>query len=419
MLRRVAYREPVRSADEASSVHSRGNVVHGRVSGRRQQEGERYSGLTNLRKPQRAPGDVADHPQTGFPRSRFASDELYDGRFSAHSSGLVARIFLTHPPEALKNYYGDRALTQLKAVGEVRFNSAGRELSTQELIEAARGCELIISYRQTPGEAELFRSSPDLVAFSRCAIDIRNVDVPAASEMGILVTQASAGFVASVAEWAIGAMIDLGRSISASNAIYHAGSVPAAPMGRQLRGATLGVIGYGQIGRYQCELGLAMGMRVLVTDPHARIDHAALVQLDLPELLAQSDFVVCLAVATEATENLMNAQAFARMKPGAFFVNASRGNLVDEAALEQALNCGHLAGCALDVGRAPDQMPTPALARHPRVIATPHVAGLTPESIEHQSLETVAQAAEIVRGRVPKGAVNAASATRLARLRQG
>lgn len=328
----------------------------------------------------------------------------------------MARIFLTHPPEALKNYYGDKAVTKLKALGEVRFNGAGRELSTRELIDAARGCELIISYRQTPGEAELFRNSPDLVAFSRCAIDIRNIDVAAASEAGILVIQASAGFVASVAEWNIGAMIDLGRSVSAANAAYHAGELPDAPMGRQLRGATLGVIGYGQIGRYQCELGLAMGMRVLVSDPHARIDHAALIQLDLPDLLAQSDFVVCLAVATEATENLMNAQAFAQMKAGAFFINASRGNLVDETALAQALDSDHLAGCALDVGRAPDQMPTPALARHPKVIATPHVAGLTPEAIEHQSLETVAQAAEIIKGRVPKGAVNAMHWTRKERL---
>jgi D-3-phosphoglycerate dehydrogenase / 2-oxoglutarate reductase len=330
----------------------------------------------------------------------------------------MARIFLTHPPDALKNYYGDNAVARLEALGEVRFNDSGRELSTQELIEAARGCELIVSYRQTPGEAELFHNSPELVAFSRCAIDIRNVDVAAASEMGILVTQASAGFVASVAEWVVGAMVDLGRGISAASAAYHAGEVPAAAMGRQLRGATLGVIGYGQIGRYQCELGLAMGMRVLVSDPHARMEHAALVQLDLPDLLAQSDFVVCLALATEATENLMDAQAFARMKPGAFFINASRGNLVDETALEQALDSGNLAGCALDVGRAPDQMPMPALARHPKVIATPHLAGLTPESIEHQSLETVAQAAEIITGRAPKGAVNAASATRLARLRK-
>jgi D-3-phosphoglycerate dehydrogenase len=101
------------------------------------------------------------------------------------------------------------------------------------------------------------------------------------------------------------------------------------------------------------------------------------------------------------------------MKPGAFFINPSRGNLVDEAALQRALDGDRLAGCAMDVGRAPDQMPTPALARHPKVIATPHLAGLTPQAIEHQSLETVAQAAEILAGRAPKGTVNADSANRL------
>lgn len=329
----------------------------------------------------------------------------------------MARIFLTHPPEALQNFYGDKAIAGLKALGEVRFNEAGRELSTKELIAAARGCEIIVSYRQTPGEAELFRNAPDLVAFSRCAIDIRNVDVPAASEMGILVTQASAGFVASVAEWNIGAMIALGRDFADSNTSYHALTRPVPPMGRQLRGATLGVIGYGQIGRYQCDLGLAMGMRVLVSDPHARMDHAALIQVELPALLALSDFVVCLAVANEATENLMNAKAFAQMKPGACFINASRGNLVDEDALLAALDSGRLGGCALDVGRAPDQTPSPELARHPKVIATPHVAGLTPESIEHQSLETVAQAADIIKGRVPKGAVNALAWTRKGRIK--
>jgi D-3-phosphoglycerate dehydrogenase len=95
------------------------------------------------------------------------------------------------------------------------------------------------------------------------------------------------------------------------------------------------------------------------------------------------------------------------MKKGAYFINVSRGNLVDETALEAALDSGHLAGCAMDVGRAPDQMPTPRLAARSDVIATPHTAGLTLPAIEHQSMETVAQAAEIARGRAPKGAVNA------------
>ena len=331
----------------------------------------------------------------------------------------MANIFLTHPDEARNNYYGQRALARLRAQGDVHLNTSGRELTTAELIGAAQACEIIVSYRQTPGTAELFKALPGLVAFMRCAIDIRNVDVDAASRQGILVTQASAGFIASVSEWVIGAMIDLCRQISAASEAYHADRVPPAAMGRELRGATLGVIGYGQISRYLCPLGLALGMRVLVHDPYARVDNPNIVQVDLAQLLAEADHVACLAVASPETENLINAHTLAQMKPTAFFINPSRGNLVDELALQQALDAGRLAGCAMDVGRAPDQMPSPALARHRLVIATPHVGGLTPQAIEHQSMETVAQVSEILQGRAPIGAVNTALATRLARLRQG
>jgi D-3-phosphoglycerate dehydrogenase / 2-oxoglutarate reductase len=150
----------------------------------------------------------------------------------------------------------------------------------------------------------------------------------------------------------------------------------------------------------------------VVHDPFAVVAQPGIAQAGFDELLAQSDFVACLAAATEATENLMNAAAFAAMQPGAFFINAARGNLVDEDALVAALDAGTIAGCALDVGRAPDQMPSPAVARHPRAIATPHIGGLTPPAVEHQAMETVSQLAEIFQGRVPKGAMNATEAHR-------
>jgi D-3-phosphoglycerate dehydrogenase len=179
----------------------------------------------------------------------------------------------------------------------------------------------------------------------------------------------------------------------------------------------LGIIGYGVIGEYLAPLGTALGMTVLVSDPHKQVSVPGLRQVASETLLAEADFVVCLAVATEATENLMNAAAFARMKPSAFFINMSRGNLVDEAALARALDERRIAGAAMDVGRAADQMPSLALASRPDVVATPHAAGLTPQAIEHQAFDTVKQVAELVVGRMPPHAVNADAASRLVRLR--
>jgi D-3-phosphoglycerate dehydrogenase len=151
---------------------------------------------------------------------------------------------------------------------------------------------------------------------------------------------------------------------------------------------------------------------VLVSDPYAQIDDQRLIKLPLEDLLAEADTVICLAIANEETENLMNAAAFARMKRDAFFVNMSRGNLVDEAALAKALSEDRIAGAAMDVGRAPDQMPSPELARLPNVIATPHIGGLTPPASESQAFDTVRQVEALVKGDVPTGAVNVANWTR-------
>jgi D-3-phosphoglycerate dehydrogenase len=323
------------------------------------------------------------------------------------------KVLLTHGPAALAHYYGARALAALQAVADVRRKPDETPWTSDALVAAAAGCEFIVSDRSTEAPAALLARLPRLLALCRCAVDIRNIDVAAASAQGILVTQASAGFMSSVTEWVVGVMVDLGRGISDAVLAYRAGRTPPVAMGRELRGSTLGVVGYGQIGRTLAEVAQALGMRVLVADPKVTVAQAGLHQVALADLLAESDFVVCLAVANAQTENLFDAAAFAAMKRDAFFVNASRGNLVDEAALLKALDEDRIAGCALDVGRAPDQMPSPSLARHPRVIATPHIGGLTPPAIEHQAMETVCQVGELVQGRVPPGAVNADHATRL------
>ncbi|HEY7945064.1 MAG: NAD(P)-dependent oxidoreductase [Burkholderiales bacterium] len=329
----------------------------------------------------------------------------------------MARIFLTHSPDMLANYYGPRAVAALEKLGDLRINPTGRVLTTPALVAASRGCEIIVSDRQTPGEAAFFEQSPDAVAFLRCAVDIRNIDVAAASRQGVLVTRATPGFAASVAEMALGFMVDLARHAPDAVLDYRAGREAAAQIGVQLKGSVLGIIGYGTIGAYLAPVGKALGMTVLACDPHKTIDDPGLRQVALDVLLRESDFVVCLAVAIKETENLLDQAAFAQMKPTAFFINLSRGHLVNEQALEQALNERRIAGAALDVGRAPDEKPPLFLARRPDVIATPHVAGLTPQAIEHQAFDTVGQVAELVAGRIPPGAANIEQATRLARLR--
>jgi D-3-phosphoglycerate dehydrogenase len=205
-------------------------------------------------------------------------------------------------------------------------------LDAAALVAAAKDADIIVADRKTEGRGEIFGKLPKLRAFVRCAVDIRNIDVEAATKRGILVTQASPGFKKSVSEMAIGYMIDLSRHISRATADYHADKMPEIVMGRQLYGSTAGIMGYGSIGRHLAPILKAIGMSVLVADPYAKIQDPDLKHVPFEELLAKSDYVVCLVVATEETENLMNAAAFARMRPHAVFINLSRGNLVDEAA---------------------------------------------------------------------------------------
>ncbi len=322
------------------------------------------------------------------------------------------KILLTHTPHMRDNYYGKRALAGLSALGEVGLHQGNETLEGQALIAAAQACDLIVADRATALPKPIFDGVPSLKAALRCAVDIRNIDVAAASSHGILVTRAKPGFVESVTELVLGFLVDLNRGVSRAAADFQAGRVPVAWMGRQLSGTTIGIIGYGAIGRAVAPIAASLGMRVLISDPFVTVQEPRFEQVDLATLLSSSDHVVCLAIANEATENLIDAKAFAKMRKDAVFINVSRGNLVDEVALAAAITEGKIAGAALDVGRAPDQMPTPSIAALPNVIATPHIGGLTPPAIEAQALHTVEQVRALVSGAVPEGAVNTESWTR-------
>ena len=137
-------------------------------------------------------------------------------------------VCVTHPKDKLAQYFGPNATRRLREIADVRFNPEPRELSTQELIAIAHDCDALIAYRQTPAPELLFRALPRLAAFIRCAVDIRTVDVEAASAHGVLVTQTSAGYVAAVSEWVIAVMVDLARGISQ----YAPRSARRGPAGR-------------------------------------------------------------------------------------------------------------------------------------------------------------------------------------------
>ncbi|MBS0546502.1 MAG: hydroxyacid dehydrogenase [Proteobacteria bacterium] len=324
----------------------------------------------------------------------------------------MAKLLLTHTPLARTTYYGAAALKRLGELVDVVLHDKDAPLDPKGVIAAAKDCDFIIADRATAVPAEVFAGLPKLKVVMRSAIDIRNIDQAAASKAGVLVTHAEAGFVPSVVELTVGFLVDLSRGISRASTQYRDGQKPEIKVGRQLSGSTVGIVGYGRISRALAPVLAAMGMKVTVSDPYAQVDDRRFTKLSMDELLASADYVISLAIANEETENLFDAKAFARMKSDAFFINMSRGNLVDEGALAKVLSEGRIAGAAMDVGRAPDQMPSPELARLPNVIATPHIGGLTPPASESQAFDTVRQVEALVKGEMPPGTANPKDWTR-------
>lgn len=135
----------------------------------------------------------------------------------------IVKVLLAHTPQMRRDYYGERSLNGLRAVADVRLHDGDEALDAAALVEAAADVDIIVADRMTQGPGEIFPRLPKLRAFVRCAVDIRNIDVAAASAAGVLVTQASAGFIQSVAELALGFMVDLSRGVSRAPPAYHAG----------------------------------------------------------------------------------------------------------------------------------------------------------------------------------------------------
>ena len=255
------------------------------------------------------------------------------------------------------------------------------------LATALAGADALIVRNRTKVNRELLAAGPSLKVVGRLGVGLDNIDVVACDERGIEVIPATGANALAVAEYVIGAAMFLLRGAYASSGSVAEGKWPRATLsnGRELAGKTLGVVGFGGIGRLAGRLGRALGMRVIGFDaqvaPYARLwSDEATAAYGLDALLAEADVVTLHVPLTDATRHLIDAARLAQMKPGAVLINTARGGVVDESAVAAALKSGRLGGAALDVF---EQEPLPAgspLAGCPNLLLTPHIAGVTSES---------------------------------------
>lgn len=245
---------------------------------------------------------------------------------------------------------------------------------------------------------------------SRFGIGVDNVDLDAATRAGIVVTKVPDYCIDEVSDHAMALLLALIRKIPSSNALSHGGTwaMKAVVPIRRIRGATLGLVGFGRIPQLVTPKAKAFGMRVIAFDPYADDDafeRLGVERVDFGQLLAESDHVSIHCPLTPDTKNLFNEQAFGQMKPGSYLVNTARGNIVDEGALASALDAGQLAGAALDV-MAEEPPPSSPLFGRDNVILTPHTSFYSEESLVELQTKAVNEVRAVLSGESPRNPVN-------------
>ena len=269
--------------------------------------------------------------------------------------------------------------------------------------------------------AEVFEAASGLRFLGVCRNALNQVDLEAATAHGVAVSHARGRNTNAVAEMTLGLMLSLARRIPHAHALV-AGAGWRDPAlgyrklrGREVAGSTVGVVGFGQIGREVASKCIALGAKVLVYDPYVPERHITTLgarRATLPVLEKSSDFVTVHAAENRGTRRMVDAAFFARMREGAFFVNTSAGSIVDHEALVAALESGRLAGAALDVFDGHPLPPSSPLMSAPNLLLTPHIGGATAETIERHSRIMVAEVERLLDGKPLKYCVNPAYAAR-------
>ena len=260
--------------------------------------------------------------------------------------------------------------------------------------------------------AEVLAESGQLGCIARAGVGVDNVDVPVATQKGIIVMNTPGGNTLSTAELALALMLGLSRKIAPANASLRGGAWDRKSFeGTQLAGKTLGIVGMGRIGKAVAVRAAAMEMRVLGYDPfYAGNAHGDVEMVkDLSELCRRADFITVHTPKTAETTGMIGKEQLAQMKPSVRLVNAARGGIIEPKALLDALNEKKVAGAALDVYLAepPANEAEKALIQHPAVLAVPHLGASTEEAQEQVALEAAEQLVEALRGGEVRNAVNA------------
>ena len=278
-----------------------------------------------------------------------------------------------------------------------------------ELARDLADADALIVRSATQADKALIAAAPRLRVIARAGTGVDNVDVAAATDRGIVVMNAPGANSVSVAEHAWALMLALARSIGAADAAMKRGVWDKKRLtGAELRGKTLGVVGLGRIGQEVTNRARAFGMQVIAHDPFISEQVAATIGAELAsldDLCGRADYITLHMPATPETRQLFNEARLAACKPGVRIINTARGELIDEAALADAIKRGHVAGAGLDVFvQEPPQ--DQSLVGLPQVVATPHIAASTLEAQELVGLETAIAVRDYLRDGAIRNAVN-------------
>ncbi len=297
------------------------------------------------------------------------------------------------------------ALDYLKEEADLHYNA---ELYQDKaaLQEALHSADALIVRNQTRVNQALLNHAPNLRVVGRVGVGLDNLELPVLKERGITVTWAPGTNAVSVAEYVMGAMLQLNRRFAGTSTKLHGGLWDRrTAIGQELFGKTLGIVGLGDIGSRLAKRAAAFGMRILASDPIVHQSSFAVQEygvelLGLEQLLAQSDFVSLHAPLLSSTRHLLNAESLALMKTSAVLINTARGGLVQEADLAAALKNKTLAAAVLDVRQQepPEDDPLRGLDN---VILTPHIAGVTQESNRRASLHVASDVLRVLKGQRP------------------